>query len=333
MRRFPEILVHILFWIVFTLLTLILSKVYLEAKPDAPFSRHLVTVIAMELCMGLLFFYLTFFGVRWAKKRPVYFILLAALLLSLLVFFALPAIPFGMWQVMSSIIPHLILILLAVIFRRFSDSLRLEYEKRELSLQNIRSEMALLRMQLSPHFLFNTLNNIDYLVCTAPEQASAAIARLGDMMRYMIYDSAAEKIPLDRELRYMEDYISLLRMRSPDPDFIRFSVTGQAGNLLIAPALFIPLVENAYKYASPRTGAGVIRISIELQRSSIHFHADNLYDETMKNIGSGGMGLSIVKRRLELLYPARYTYATEKKNNRYMVSLNIEPDEDPLYRG
>jgi len=187
MKKSIEIAVHAFFWCVFTAFVYMLCRVYLEASPNAPFQQHLTYVIFLEVVMGLLFFYTTFFGIPWALKRTKNRIALVVILLFLLLLFAYPATRFGIWQVMSSLIPHVIVIFLAIVFRKFSDSIRLEREKQELMLHQTKSELALLKMQVSPHFLFNTLNNIDYLVTHDPAKASGSIAKLGDILRYLIY--------------------------------------------------------------------------------------------------------------------------------------------------
>ena len=126
MKRSIEILSHLFFWVLFTAFAVMLSKLYLEAKPDAPFASHFTYVIFLEVAMGLIFFYTTFFCIPWARKKSTNQIILGAILLFLLVFFALPAMKFGMWQVMSSIIPHILVIFLAYIFRMFSDAVALK---------------------------------------------------------------------------------------------------------------------------------------------------------------------------------------------------------------
>ena len=126
MKRSIEILSHLFFWVLFTAFAVMLSKLYLEAKPDAPFASHFTYVIFLEVAMGLIFFYTTFFCIPWARKKSTNQIILGAILLFLLVFFAFPAMKFGMWQVMSSIIPHILVIFLAYIFRMFSDAVALK---------------------------------------------------------------------------------------------------------------------------------------------------------------------------------------------------------------
>ena len=169
-----------------------------------------------------------------------------------------------------------------MVFRRFSDSIRLEKEKQELLLQNTKSELALLKMQVSPHFLFNTLNNIDFLITHDAARASDSISKLGDMLRYMIYDAKAEKIPLSREIRQIEDYIELIRLRTSGMNYLNYSLTGHPGHLQIAPMLFVPLIENAYKHSSKKEGENIISISVNIDESNIILNVNNEYDNSAK---------------------------------------------------
>lgn len=121
MKRSVQITVHALFWVLFAAFVIMLSKSFLEAKPDAPFAAHFTYVVTLELVMGLIFFYATFFLLPWARKNSTNTALLVAILLALTLFFAFPAMKIGMLQVMSSVIPHVFLIFLAFIFRRFAD--------------------------------------------------------------------------------------------------------------------------------------------------------------------------------------------------------------------
>jgi sensor histidine kinase YesM len=328
MKKSIAIATHIFFWIVFTLFVLMLSKIYLQADPNAPFSQNLLYVIFLELFMGLIFFYTTFFGIPWAQKKKRNLLILSVTLIALLLLFAYPATNVGRWEVVSSILPHSIVIFLAGIFRKFSDSIKLEQEKKDLLLQNTKTELALLKMQVSPHFLFNTLNNIDYLVSKDPEKASASISKLGDILRYMLYDAEVEKIPLSRETQNIEDYIELIRLRTSGTNYLNYNVTGSAANLQIAPMLFLPLIENAYKHSSAKAGENIISIKVHIEKAGITFSINNAFDSSQKAAASasGGMGLPSVKRRLELIYPGKHTITIKHDKNRYIVELTIELD-------
>ncbi len=328
MKRSLEISVHVFFWVVFTAFVFMLSKLYLQAKPDAPFANHLFYVVFLELVMGLIFFYITFFGLAWSRKKVSNFFLFAFTLLVLLLFFAMPAMRIGVWEVMSSILPHVIVIFLAVIFRKFSDAVRLESEKQTLQLQNTKSELALLKMQVSPHFLFNTLNNIDYLVLKDTSRASEAISKLGDVLRYMIYDAEAEKIALSKELEHIEDYIGLVKLRTTGANYLNYKLSGSPEYLQIAPMLFIPFIENAYKHSSSKEGENIIAIDVAIADNKLTFVTSNEYDPSRKpSTTSGGLGLNLVKRRLELIYPDRHTLDISKDSSRFQIELTIVLDE------
>jgi hypothetical protein len=126
MKKSIEIFAHLLFWILFILLVLIQCQTSMQAKPDAPFAQHLPYVVFLELVMGLIFFYATFFGIPLALKRNSNAVILSAILIFLVIVFALPATRFGAWQVMSSVVPHLGIIFLAIIFRGLSNSIILK---------------------------------------------------------------------------------------------------------------------------------------------------------------------------------------------------------------
>jgi two-component system, LytTR family, sensor kinase len=332
MKRSVEILVHLFFWIAFIALTWMLTRVYLKADPDAPFSHHLGYVIFLELIMGLLFFYITFFGIRWAGKRKGRFAILAITLICLLVFFAYPALSHGIIPVVSSLIPHIVLVFLALIFRKYSDAQRMENDKKELLFRNVQSELALLKMQLSPHFLFNTLNNIDFLIHQNARKASDSISKLGTILRYMIYEADAEKINLSEEIKHTEDYIELLRLRVLNPDYLTYKPSVINGSFLIAPMLFLPLIENAFKHASTREGENIIRISISVKEGILDFTVSNVFTDSLQPDETGsGLGLKNVKRRLELIYPDTHSLLILKKEDRFIVELKLQLDEDKMF--
>jgi two-component system, LytTR family, sensor kinase len=329
MKKTIEVTAHLFFWFVFTLFVLMLAKIYLQAKPDAAFSGHLAYIVFLELVMGVIFFYTTFFGIALAGKNNKYRFILTGILIFLLILFAWPALHFGIWQVLSSVVPHIIVIFLAVVFRKFSDSIRMEKEKQELMLQNTRSELALLKMQISPHFLFNTLNNIDYLITKDSSKASVSISKLGDILRYMIYDARVDKISLAAELKHIQDYIELVRLRALDENYIVLSINGNAGHLQIAPMLCIPLIENACKHASDRDGRNIIEIRIEVNDNELYFNVNNEFNIAKKTeaTDANGIGLNLVKRRLELIYQGKHHLNLSQINRRYTAELRLELDE------
>ena len=197
--------------------------------------------------------------------------------------------------------------------------------KSELENKNKTSELALLRTQLNPHFLFNTLNNIDALILTNPEKASDAIIKLSDIMRFMLYDTNTDVVLLDKEINYLKSYIALQQMRYKDPKFVKFTNEGNCDGKKIAPMLFIPFVENAFKHGTKNVKSPGIEIYLSCKEDSINFDVINHFDGTQEinKDKTPGIGLANTKRRLELLYPEKHELRITKDNGFYTSSLKI----------
>jgi len=198
--------------------------------------------------------------------------------------------------------------------------------KAELENKNKTSELALLRSQLNPHFLFNTLNNIDSLILTAPDKASDAIIKLSDIMRFMLYDTSTDTVSLEKEINYLKSYISLQQIRMKDAGFVKVDISGNCGGKTIAPMLFIPFVENAFKHGLKNVPSPGITIKLDCQKDSVNFEVQNRVDpgiEVNKD-KSSGIGLANTRRRLELLYPDRHEIQIEQENGNYISRLIIK---------
>lgn len=202
---------------------------------------------------------------------------------------------------------------------------RSQQVKKELENKNKTSELALLRSQLNPHFLFNTLNNIDSLIMTNQEKASDAIIKLSDIMRFMLYDASTDTVPLTKEINYLKSYISLQKIRLKEPNFVSFSLEGNCEGKTIAPMLFIPFVENAFKHGQKNVKAPGIKIILTCQTKSVNFEVINNFDETKSynKDNTQGIGLANTKRRLELLYPGNHELEIIKDDNYFISRLKI----------
>ncbi len=156
--------------------------------------------------------------------------------------------------------------------------------KIELENKNKTSELALLRTQLNPHFLFNTLNNIDTLISTNQEKASDAVIKLSEIMRFMLYEANSDRVPLEKEINYLESYISLQQLRLKNPFFVNFKNDINCKGLSIAPMLFIPFVENAFKHGLKNIVTPGIDITLNCDNGIIHFEVVNRYSELESRI-------------------------------------------------
>jgi len=196
--------------------------------------------------------------------------------------------------------------------------------KAELENRNLRNELELLKSQINPHFLFNTLNNIDALIQKSSKDASKSLIMLSDILRYMIYETKTDEVPLNHELEYMRNYIDLQQLRFRNKDYISVSFPENCNNGKIAPILLIPFIENAFKYSYNEGKLPVIEIALHCNSSSLFFHCMNYYSkENLEHERTGGVGLENVKRRLELLYKGKYELKITDENNIFNVDLNI----------
>lgn len=203
----------------------------------------------------------------------------------------------------------------------------LEDQKKQVELekQGLDSELALLRSQINPHFLFNTLNNIDSLVFKDQQKASDSIVRLSEIMRYMLYEANTKLVPLEKEIQYLESMVDLLRLRVKDPEFILFDIDGEVEGKMIPPMLLVPFVENAYKHGIKSGVSPGIQIKLIIDAASYHFSVFNRIDSSRKQEKdqTGGIGLSNVRRRLELLYGDAASLEMERENGAFRVELEI----------
>ena len=198
--------------------------------------------------------------------------------------------------------------------------------KAELKEKNKSSELALLRTQINPHFLFNTLNNIDTLIGTDTEKASDAVIKLSEIMRFVLYEVNSDSIALEKEIDYLESYISLQSLRMRNKYFVSFeNKTQNCRGLTIAPMIFIPFVENAFKHGLKNIVAPGIEIFLDCNDGCINFEVINRFselDEQNKD-KTKGIGIENAKRRLELLYPKTHNLEITKHKGVFKVKLKI----------
>ena len=202
----------------------------------------------------------------------------------------------------------------------------IQLKSKEMENQQTRSELAHLRSQLNPHFLFNTLNNIDSLVLNDPERASETLIKLSDILRYSIYETVTDKVVLEKELEYLQNYIDLQRIRINQPDFVRFNINGSANGLEVAPMLLIPLVENAFKHGDRKVQAPGIIIDIRIHSRSLELSVENgIKNKSGQDIELyGGIGLNNVKRRLDLQYRGKYELNQHEYGDKYFIRLTLD---------
>jgi hypothetical protein len=202
-------------------------------------------------------------------------------------------------------------------------------QKAELDKQKLAVELDLLKSKLNPHFLFNTLNNIDSLIHKSPDEASAALIRLSEIMRYLTYETSSDVVDLNKEVGYIRNFIELHRMRIKSPEDIRFEIRGDQ-NILISPALFVPLIENAFKYATFRTKKPCVDIKLSSEKGIVVFETSNYYETNSNGSGNAnsGYGINNLKKRLDLTYPGKHQLIIDQGDTLFHTKLTIDTNAD-----
>ena len=195
----------------------------------------------------------------------------------------------------------------AVLIRFMINAFEARKLKDELINRQQASELALLRSQMNPHFLFNTINNIYSLVYRKSDDAAEAVIRLSSIMRYMLFDATTDKVPLEKEVEYLKSYIELQKLRNKNQDFVSLRIEGETAGRFIAPMLLISFVENAFKHGSRKHHPG-INIKLSSGKDRLGFEVVNYLKKATLAVQEHtiGTGLSGIRRRLELIYPERH---------------------------
>ena len=199
-----------------------------------------------------------------------------------------------------------------------------EQRQKLIETEKLNTELSFLKSQINPHFLFNTLNNIYSLAVVKSDATAAAVMKLSSIMRYVLSDTRQHLVPLEKEIEFIQHYIDLQKVRLTDKIKINLVVTGDLEGQQIAPLLFIPFVENAFKYGISTREDSEINISINIKPGEIEFKTDNRIlaietDLEKKN----GIGLKNTRRRLELLYANKHSLEINRKDGHFYVHLKI----------
>ncbi len=329
---------HILFWLAVLLILTILEGT----------QRGFVFTLSNELiniCFyGLIVYFNLFYLIPnylTQKRFLTYGILLvlAAVIITPLKMFVFYVKFSGMPQAQQDIIDNQYAYFLttffiagtSTIFKIVTDWARQLKDKQELETKTMQTELRFLKSQINPHFLFNTLNNLYALTLKKSEQAPEIVIKLSEMMRYMLYECNEKRVLLSKEIHYIRNYLDLEGLRQGKNVDISFEVEGQVGQQEIAPLLFIPFLENAFKHGlNNHIDHGFVRIQMRVEGRTVHFKIENtkapVKPQADPNRRSGGIGLVNVHRRLNLIYPDRYDLRIDNNPNTYAVDLTIELD-------
>ena len=269
------------------------------------------------------YFILPFFS----KKKIIFFVFL---LLNAIVFTIIPVllISFSLQQELNiEMFFNLFgFVLLAMIFGMAIKIARDSFKRRQ---EEKEAELKLLKAQLNPHFLFNTLNNLYGLSVIKSDKLPSLMLQLSSLLRYSLYETKEIVVPLEKEINYLENYISLEKIRLEEQAEINFLMKGNATGKQIAPMLLIVFVENAFKHLSAvNKEISKVNIAISITENELEFLCENSYEETgikENNLekGKSGIGLINAKKRLHLIYPDRHKLSIKKEKSNFLVTLKL----------
>lgn len=343
MKKKYRILIHVVYWIY--IINQGLFPFYIN-KLDASLLENFQYFkdVFINTILNVFSFYAIYFSFPYLikmKVRPVG-ILAVVLLIGAVLLIRLP-LNFGFWKYIVKVPAkdlviesgwiwnelRLVIItgIYAVLIRFMIDWFESQKLKNELINQRQASELALLRSQVNPHFLFNTLNNIYSLVYKKSEEAPAAVMKLSKIMRYMLYDSNSDKVQLEKEVDYLKSFIELQELRSNQEGYVEFRIDGDIEHQTIAPMLLIPFVENAFKHGAKNHTPGIV-IQLIATSDFLSFRVENFKKKNQAAQADeiGGIGLQNIRRRLELLYPGKHNLSIDDGEDMFKADLYIKND-------
>ena len=214
---------------------------------------------------------------------------------------------------------------LLISFHMIRFAFRQQQVNQQLVIANQTVELKSLKDQINPHFLFNTLNNLYGLTSQNPAKAGEVVVRLSQLMQYMLYEGNMAQVPLRKEIEYLQNYLALERIRYGDRLHLSLQISGATDQLFIAPLIFLPFVENAFKHgASKQLDEAWLQIQLTVGAKELVFKVENSKPELAEELPANGIGLANVAKRLQLIYPDRHQLRQLNGTGTYLVTLTLE---------
>ncbi len=228
--------------------------------------------------------------------------------------------------IFSKITPYLIALFGSSLFTISSFTSSKEKESAQLKAEKLEAEMKFLKSQINPHFLFNALNNIYTLSVLKSDDTPENLLKLSGMLRYMLYDCKEDRVPLKKELEYIDNFVELNKLKDSQGLNIELNLDRSKPNIMVAPLIFVPFIENAFKHSKIEDlENGWIKINLETIGDTLVFDVKNSVSETSFSKDEvGGIGLKNVKRQLELVYPDKHELVINKTDQAFHVELKID---------
>ena len=242
----------------------------------------------------------------------------------------MPAMDTNMWVgffggFLMFLVLNCMIAAIAIGIRHFIRTRQIRQQLKEEKAKNTEAELAWLKNQINPHFLFNTLNNISSLVQIDADKAQDAIAQLSDLLRYAMYETNKNTVPLQGEIEFMRNYVELMKLRCSEKTVVNCQLSIANSPLTIAPLLFISLIENAFKHGISSNRDSRIDITLTADGQQLIFDCENTnFPKNDTDRSGSGIGLENTRRRLDLIYKNRYTWEQTLEDNIYKVKITIQ---------
>jgi hypothetical protein len=231
-------------------------------------------------------------------------------------------------RIYDNVIPHFFLVIAGAAFKLMYDYSMIQKRLVEMAKEKAEAELSFLKSQINPHFLFNSLNSVYFLINKENPEAREALHKFSDMLRYQLYEVKGTRIPIEKELGYLKDYVDLQKLRKDENYSVEFNCSPEVSGFSIEPLLLIPFVENAFKHLSHKTGStNFVKLDMTRSNGQFNFTIENSKEAERTTELHGGIGLNNVKRRLELLYPEKHELRINNREDIYKVDLKLKIDQ------
>lgn len=340
MKKQVQIIIHSFVWLILVFLPILLSFgkneiMSLNKIPNWAFMILLNT--------GIFYFYFSYFNKIFLKKEKIisyivasFFIVAIYSIIKIILYDQIrPFLNVGedtrsfIAKFWIGSLANILYISIAIFLNFTSFWFKNQRIKEQLEKKSLESELNLLKHQVNPHFLFNTLNNIHTLVYKKSDNATDAVLKLSHLMRYMIYETQNPKVALEKELEQIHNFIDLQKLRFNKNATISFDKKGSVDKIFIAPMLIIPFVENAFKHGNLSKENSFIKINVSVINKIFTIEIVNSINNSPVNKDEySGIGLENVRKRLELIYPKKHKLKIANIENNFVVNLSVNCNEN-----
>jgi two-component system LytT family sensor kinase len=337
------VLMHVLAWLIVFAIPILISE-FENEHPEHPgppeHQEHgpiiRPTHVVYQLSMVALFYFNAFFtvpGIMYKRGFFQYFLasLFSIFVVACMVFGINKLLPAGHPRSFQYILVYiffqsLFVLAISTSYTMFRDRNKAERLLKEKENEGLKTELSFLRSQVSPHFMFNVLNNIVSLSRKRSEMVEPVVIKLSHLMRYMLYESDEEKVSLDKEVDYLQSYIDLQMLRFGDDVKLKLDVGNKNAGASIEPMLLIPFVENAFKHGVVLISDPQIEIHLQSSGHELSFIVKNKFNVKVKEEKdkSSGIGLNNVKRRLNLLYKGKHRLSVRQEGDWFIADLQLQ---------